>query len=209
MQLAYRACKQRVSSFVCCAILATACGKDTLKIETRPEPVDADAIPGERGPVGPQGPVGEPGEAGPANAIVLYDAHDVLVGYKFRYDLGEPADIFRIDGSRAMIDLDTGELRAPLFDFFCLYVEQDCEGSCYVYDQRWVGMIILGQDDQLFLAARGSDSVGSIDVLSYKHDDGSCQNTSLGTIESFQAEPYEDNDFIVPLPAPLYWGMKE
>ncbi len=174
---------------------------------------DADAsVPGPRGQQGAQGSQGEPGakgergEAGtPGSGVVLFDANDRLVGYKFSAD-GDVADIFLADGKRARIDMLTGELKAPLFNFFCLYETNDCSGACYVYDKRWLNVVILGADNSTMVAPRGSANMGGKTFQSYMHDTNACTVNNTVTMESYQAQPYAPQ-VNIPAAAPLYWGI--
>lgn len=173
----------------------------------------ADAsVPGPRGPQGTSGPQGETGakgdrgEAGtPGAGVVLFDANDQLVGYKFAAD-GDIADIFLADGKRARIDMLSGELKAPLFNFFCLYETNDCSGACYVYDKRWLNTVILSADNSTMVAPRGAANKGGKTFQSYMHDTNACTVNNTVTMESYEAVPYAPQ-VNVPALAPLYWGI--
>lgn len=197
--------------------LAFACGrKGSSGGNNNSTPVaDSDAeagLPGPRGSQGAQGPQGEQGPQGdrgedgtPGAGIVLFDAADRVVGYKFAAD-ADVADIFLEDGKRARIDMNTGELKAPLFNFFCLYESNDCTGACYVYDKRWLNTVILNADNTTMVAPRGAPNLGGKTFQSYMHDHNACTVNNTVTLESYQAQPYIP-EVAIPAMAPLYWGI--
>lgn len=176
----------------------------------------AEGPQGEEGPMGPtgaqgstgqQGPKGDAGSRGPSGtSIVLYDANDKEVGYRFDSS-GDIAHVFLTSGKRAYVDMTTGELKAPLYNFFCLYEASDCSGSCYVYDKRWWDVVVKGFGNSLMVAPRGTANSGAKTFNSYKSDNGSCTANATLSAESYLAEPYTNTGISFPLPSPLYWGI--
>lgn len=209
--------KTNLWSILFVSALAFACGRKgssgNNNSSTPTAESDAEAsIPGQRGPQGIPGSQGEQGSQGqrgedgtPGAGIVLFDAADRVIGYKFAEN-GDIADVFLEDGKRARIDMNTGELKAPLFNFFCLYESADCTGSCYVYDKRWLNTVILNADNSTMVAPRGAANLGGKTFQSYMHDQNACTVNNIVTLESYQAQSYMP-DIAIPTMAPLYWGI--
>ncbi len=169
-----------------------------------PGPAGRDGVDGTDGTTGPEGATGKPGDDG--LSIQLFDAAGQGVGFKFND--GDPADVFLLDGKRALFDMTTGALRAPLFNFFCMYPTNDCSGACYVYDYRWLNVVIADLDGETFVAARGTAASPSMTMESYVRDDGMCMVQSILTDAPYLASAYEPT-ITLPLAAPLYWGLTQ
>lgn len=162
---------------------------------------------GASGAQGAQGEQGEQGPAGPMGGVVLYDAQDKQIGAKFNEESGGIAHVILFDHRQAKLDRYSGALVAPSDDIFCMHLSNDCSGSCYVYDKRWLDFVVRNAAGQLFVAARTTANGGSINVESYVDGDGMCQAATITTIESYQAAAYTPTSMSFPLAAPLYWDL--
>jgi hypothetical protein len=162
---------------------------------------------GAQGATGAQGAQGEQGPAGPMGGVVLYDAQDKQIGAKFNEESGGIAHVILFDHRQAKVDRYSGALVAPSDDIFCMHLSNDCTGSCYVYDKRWLDFVVRNAAGQLFVAARSAANGGSITIESYVDGDGMCQAATITTIESYQAAAYTSTSVNFPLAAPLYWDL--
>ena len=160
---------------------------------------------GATGAAGAQGPKGDPAAAG--GGVALFDASGMEIGVKFDADSGTTASVMVLDGKQALIDRQTGGLHAPL-GFSCLYESSNCTGTCYVYDSRWLDVVVLDAAGQTWLAGHSAVSVGGKTMQSYVVDAGSCTVSTLVTANSFPASIYQlPSGLTLPLRAPLVWGL--
>jgi len=173
-------------------------------------PISRSGVPGRAGADGAAGEAGAQGAAGPSAAVVaigLFDSNDLLLGYKFND--GETADVFLVDGTRALIDMDSGDLQTlSPFNFFCLYEAADCSGACLVYDRRWLNLLVLDANQGVYLAPRGTANLGAKTMNSYVDENAVCVANTIATTDSYQAQSYSGSA-AVPFAAPLYWGLEE
>jgi len=217
-----------------CAATAwlSACGGGGKSSPDKPAGGSGDAVPntsvvstvdgqgpagpaGQAGPAGPsgtQGPQGTPGvpgdkgDPGPSGGVVLFDSSGKQIGYQFADDTDATAHVILMDHKYAFVDKDSGALRAP-YGFFCMYETNDCSGDCYVYDKRWLNVVVQDTAGQTWLAPRGQTNLGAKTMQSYVADGGACTLNTIGTLESYQAQPYQASDLSFPLAAPLYWDL--
>lgn len=173
-----------------------------------------DGANGAQGPAGDQGASGEDGLSGPTGApgkdgqmagIALFDKNDVQLGWHVA-DSDTAATIFLLDGAMALLDKSSGKLRAPAFHFLCMYESPDCLGSCFVYDRRWLNVVVNDAAGNPYRAPQKAPDLGGRTFLSYADDGGTCEATELPVTESFQAQPYAGTTSF-PVAAPLYWKL--
>jgi hypothetical protein len=209
------------------ALAAVGCGRweksdddDDADAEVAPSGDARPGMPGPRGPTGSTGPKGDKGDdgdkggkgskgdTGSTGGIGLYDAEGEMVGVRFTDGTDDIADVFLLDDHRALIDLMSGELRAPADDLFCMYESSNCTGGCYAYDHRWLNVVMRDEAGQTWVAANGTPDQGPKTMESYVDEAGACQAASIGTLSSYEASVYTPaTEF--PLPAPLYWSLAE
>ncbi len=161
----------------------------------------ADGTNGTNGVNGSSGGNGAPGQTG---GVVLFDAENRQIGVKLHDDTDGIAQVVLSDHHYAMINRDSGELE-PLLEFFCLYEASDCSGACYVYDKRWLNLLVLDGQGGTWVAGRHSPDLGAKTLGSYTTVGGSCVSNSIGTMESYKADRYTPPGLTFPLPAPLFW----
>jgi hypothetical protein len=165
---------------------------------------------GDKGDPGEKGPQGDPGIRGQSNGLVLFDQNAQEVGMGFMDSSQNAAYVFRDDGSELYVDRQTGTLKAPAFDFMCLYETSDCTGSCYVYDYRWINVVVTHQSRGTYRVPRESAGdlfVGAKSFRSYTSHQGSCEINGIDATHAYLAEIYQG--ISIPLAAPLYWAKQK
>ncbi len=156
---------------------------------------------------GEPGQPGLPGPVGPIGGVVLFDVENQQIGVKLHDDAGSVAHVVLSDHRYAMIDRETGEL-VPLLDFTCLYEANDCTGACYVYDKRWLNLVLEDASGKTWVADRNAANQGAKLMQSYGTIGGQCVENAIGTTESYLAEPYTlPAGLTLPFAAPLYWDV--
>lgn len=202
--------------FMASMILAMACGRGDKQDESDESSTNMEATPvagprgasgadGDQGAAGPAGPQGERGANGAA--IFLFDVAGQEIGTRFAGD-DVTADVFLPSGRRALLDMASGELRAPHFNFLCLHETNDCSGSCYVYDHRWLNVLVQDAAGTLYAAARNAVNEGAKTFQSYTHDQNGCTVSSFATTASYRAAPEATTALELPAAAPLYWDLR-
>lgn len=130
------------------------------------------------------------------------------VGLKHESD-DEVAHVFLDDGLQAVFGLETGDLQllSSGFQFFCLYQSADCSGACYVYDHRWLDVLVLDADGGLRVARRsGAVNAGVTTMGSLVDASGQCEAAAFDAPAAYVAEAYSlPGGLTAPLSAPLYW----
>lgn len=167
--------------------------------QAQPNGSSSGAGPGIPGPTGPQGPAGQ--------SVMLVDHEGNGIGLKLHDDVGSVAQVILGDRRYAMIDRESGDL-VPLLAFSCMYESADCSGACFVFDERWLNLVVADQDGATWVADRAAANEGAMAVGSYVGAGGTCVEDSFPTTKSYRAHAYTlPGGLTLPFSAPLYWDI--